>query len=445
MHRFVFVLLGCAVACSSEDGDGPIADFRDAGTTDADAGQTAELSFVSTVIEGLGSSSLVGDNAVIAIGPSGQPAVAYGRLPVGSTERQIRYAFRNPDGTWTAEEAARPGANSSSGDLVGLGFAFVDGVPHLAYLGGDGDEGVAPTAYPYPTDLMLSTRAGGTWTEQATPLADRSSDAPGAGPNCLQNVCNEGFVVGSHAAIAASAAGFVVGYRDQHFGFGDDSFLRSDVELFGSGITPTRSVVDVSRSGGAYIGIALTTDDRPVLAYNVEVAIEVGTVGVWASVWRNDDWVRRKLGDGLTSSRTAVAAAPDGTLYVAYYDVTLRKLVLATSTDDGDSWSSEQVETSGIVGIHPAITLDAQGQPVIAYGYCGPASEITCPGTLGANAEVRLARRAGNDWDITVVDDGQGFGGVGRFNSIAIAPDGAIYIAFQDERNSDLLVAEAQP
>ena len=432
LNILVAASLGLA-ACSESEPERQDAPFADAAVT-VDGGVIPSLRFRCTVVDGLESNALLGDNAVLALDANGEPTIAYGAVPNGSTEREIRYAVR-VNGEWTSEQAAVPG-----GDLVGLGFAHVNGVPHIAYIGGD-DDGVATT--PYPTDLMLSTRTGGQWSERT--LVDVSNEAPATCPG-VQNYCNRGHVVGTHAAIAASPRGFVVGYRDTHFNFASDDFALSDVEMFGSGIQPALSVVDPVRSGGAFLGIALTADDRPVLAYNVE-SEDVGEarVGVWAAVWRGTEWVLARLGTSQTTARTSVAAASDGTLYVAYFDATNDDLVLATSIDDGTSWTSEVVESIGKVGLHPALTLDASDQPVLAYTYCGPVSDSECPGTLGSNAEVRLARRDGNGWDTILVDDGQGQGGVGTFNSVAIAPNGTIYVAFQDTRNNDLIIAEAQP
>ncbi len=433
-------MIGCA---GGEDGPGDTAPFADAQPDNVDGGvQLPALSFMSDVVEGLGAQSIFGDNAVLDLNSAGEPAIAYGSIPVNTADRVIRFATREPNGTWATEEVVRPGDSTNNGDLVGLGFAFVADIPHIVYIGGDDDDN--PNT-PYPTDLMLSTRNdSGVWSEQT--LTDTSNQAPASCPD-IQNICNVGGVVGTHASIAASGTTYVVGYRDTHNGFNNDDIARSDVEIVGSpGFNPARSVPDVGRSGGAFIGVALTADGRPVVAYNLEAPVpNEDRTGVWVAVWRNNDWVRRQLGNAQTTARTSVAAATDGTLYVAYFDRDNADLILATSTDDGDSWTSEIVDGVGKVGLHPDLTLDALDQPVIAYTYCGRTSDAECPGSLIGRSEVRLARRDGTGWDTMMVDNGMGQGFVGLFNSVAIAADGTVYVAFQDTRNNDLLIAEAQP
>ena len=423
-------------ACSSDDGPGTTAPFADASVTVDGGGQATELVFETCVIDGLNTESIVGDNAVVALDSTGRPHVAYGIVPSGTSDRLIRLATKTGAcPAWSTEDVVDPGANNSGGDLVGLGFTFVNDVPHIVYIGGDNDGDQFDTV----SDLMLSTRTGGQWSEQT--LADTSDQAVGVCP-FVQDYCNRGGVVGTHPAIAAQGQSYVVAYRDNHFGFGADDIRRADVEAVASGLGFDRSVVDPGRSGGAYTDVALTTDGRPVVAYNLEAPEPPeDRVGVWAAVWRNGDWVLRKLSDAQTTSRTSVAAGANA-LYVAFFDSIGDDMVLATSTDDGDTWTTETIEVGGKVGLHPSLALDAQGRPVVAYTFCGDSAERRCPTRLIGQSEVRLARRRGDGWTISRVDDG--LVPAGFFNSLAIGPDGTIYVAYQDA-NNDLVVAEASP
>ena len=290
-----------------------------------------------------------------------------------------------------------------------------------------------------PTDLMLGVRSGGAWAFRT--LVDVSTEASDGDCSAY---CNQGFVVGSHAALAADpdGSGFAVVYRDTHLGFARDDLLQSDVEVYAEGGPVTNTVVDAERAGGANANIGYTASGDLFVAYNVESAPGGEDItGVWAAVRSGGQWRRARVLDAVTTHKIGLAAAQDGTLYLAIYDASDEDLVFATSTDDGETWTTERLEEAGSTGLFPSLSLDASGRPVVSYTYCGPATDSACPATLGARAEVRLARREADGWHTYDVDDGQGFGRVGLFTSIAVAPDGKLGVAFVDDGNGDLLFA----
>jgi hypothetical protein len=433
-------LLGAAVGCSGGDGPSDGGGKADGGTPGGDGGTQPQAPvFETAVVEGLNSSAVVGDFAQTAVAPDGRFTVAYGYIPAGGGEREIHYAVEGSDGAWTPELVTVPGAAIPGGDdLKGLGLAYVGGNAHVVFLGGD-DDGRATVEE--PTDLVLGTRAGGQWSFRT--LVDNSTEATG---DCSV-YCNEGFVVGSHAAIAANPAGggFAVVYRDTHLGFATDDLNEADVEVYAEGGPVANVVVDPERSGGPHASIAYTPQGGLLVAYNVEFQPGAEDVtGVWAAVYTGGAWRLRRVMDSLTSAKIGAAAAADGTLYLAFFDTSDADLVVATSADDGDSWSVERVDSAGKTGVHPSLALDAEGRPVVAFTYCGPASDRSCPDTLGPQSKVRLARKEAGGWALYDVDDGQGFGRVGFFTSIAVAPDGKLGVAFTDDANGDLLFAREQ-
>src|SRR5688572_3693293 len=180
--RWLLILI---LGCSSETT--PPAGFPDAAVDDRDGGvDPGGPEFEFEIAAGSNSDAIYGDNAVLAIAANGEPAIAYGVVPAGSAVRELHLAVRS-DGTWTTERAVIPGANApSGGDSVGLGFGFVGAVPHLVYIGGDDD--MRPTS-PFPTDLVLATKNGATWSERT--LVDASGEAVGDCPG-TQNYCNFG-------------------------------------------------------------------------------------------------------------------------------------------------------------------------------------------------------------------------------------------------------------
>lgn len=436
--RLAALLLAAgALACSGEDGPsdggGP---GVDGGVVDTGAGGPNGPEFSVEVVEGLGSSALVGDFAQAAVGPEGRFVVAYGFAPAGGGEREIHYGVEGADGLWTSELVTRPGEAIAGGDdLKGLGLALVGGTPHVVFLGGD-DDG-RPTVEE-PTDLVLATRGGaGSWTLRT--LVDVSTEATG---DCSE-YCNEGFVVGSHAAISADdAGGFAVVYRDTHIGFARDDLALADVELYSEGgAFPRNSVVDAERGGGEHANVRHTPGGGLFVAYSMAGNGGEDT-GVWAAVYdATDGWRLRRVWERRTTSRVGLAATADGALHVALYDSGDADLVVATSTDDGDTWSTERVDSAGKTGLFPSLAVDASGRLVVSYAYCGPASDRDCPTTLGPDAEVRLARKEASGWQTYSVDDGQGFGRVGLFTSIAVDAAGKLGVAFVDDQNGDLLFA----
>lgn len=429
------LLAGCSSSNTTGDarapdsGGGP-----DGGTT------AAMISFEIERIDGVGiDAPTVGDNATLSLDSNGSPTVAYASVPQGTSRFEIWFATRQSDGTWSKERATVPNARvpTASGQTV-ISHTHVGGVPHIVYLGGD-DDGIALT--PFPTDLMLATKQGAGWMERT--LADTSGEAPGVCPG-TQDTCNFGNVVGSHAAIARnpSGSGFAVVYRDTHGGFARDDLARSDVEVYAEGGPVSRSVVDPVRSGGAFGAITYTRNGGLVVAYNLEAQSGPDPrTGVWAGAYDGSTWRLVRVSESQTGSRLALGTARSGTIYLALSHSNDTDLVVATSEDDGRSWSPTIVDSAGRTGLHPAITFDTEDRPLIAYGYCGRQTDSDCPARLGARSEARVARLEGAEWKIYKVDDGQGAGSVGLFNSIVVTGDGKMGIAFVDDGNGDLLYA----
>jgi hypothetical protein len=419
--------------CGCPEGTTPPAGFPDA-TTDEDGGPVdpGGPKFDFEVVVGENSNAIYGDDLRLALSSDGRPAVAYAYYNAGSGTRELHVAERASDGTWTDELAIVPGANApSGGDTVGIGFGYVGNVPHLTYIGGDDD--MRPTS-PYPTDLMLATRQGGNWDERT--LVDLSNEAMTTCPANTQDYCNFGGVVGTHASFAPKpgGGGFAVVYRDTHNSFGLDDLRRSDTEVYAEGGPFTNSNVDPGRGSGEFGDIAWLPNGNLVVAYSL--GEQVG-LGVWAAVFNNGMWTTPlvQVSTSEARSRVSLGVDPSGTIWLAFND-SASDLVVASS-DDGTTWTIESVDASGYTGLHPSLAIDTEGRPVVAYTYCGTTGD--CPGSLGEKSVVRLARREGAEWKIYLADDGEGFGNVGLFNSIAIQPDGKIAIAYQHARNKDVI------
>ena len=443
MRQCGLVVLLLIFAC---DGDGTSpspADRPDAGSMDVDASEPPQgLTVRVEVVDGLNSDAVLGDPMDLVVTPEGSPAVVYGATSVQSIERVIRYAVRRGDDDWMVEDALVPGADApSQGDLLALSASVWDGTVHVAFLGGDDDDNVLT---PFPTDLILASRgASGSWSERV--LVDTSGEATGP---CPGSYCGFGNVVGSHAAVASDGAGdWAVLYRDTHASFAEDDLRRSDVELHrADGAT---LLVDGERGGGAWGSLSFLPDGRLAAAYMVETERPGEDLrGIWVAWQSSDGFERAKVSDAGTTHRLSLAADASGRLWLAFYDSGSQDLVVAQSTPVSDSeepeyarWSEERVDAAGSVGLHPDLALGADGSPSVVYGFCGAVADRNCPGNPAGSAEVRLARRRGDSWQIDRVDNGEGRGGVGFYNRLVALEPGRWAVAYQDVRNLDVLVA----
>jgi hypothetical protein len=435
-------LLGAFACSGSSDPDSA---GRDSGTDTGDASTgTTELNVDTEVVDGLNSQALVGDNAVMGLNGAGRPAIAYGFVAANTTLREIYYAEQQGDGSWTRSRVVAPGeaANYTGDPLQGLGLTHVGDVPYIVYLGGQAGDVVSTG----PSDLMLSTRSNSTWSERT--LADRSGEASTDCPrDPRDDYCNFGRVVGSNASIAAnpSGQGFGVVYRDTHNGFAVDDINSGDVEVYAEGTVALHDAVDAFFGAGESGNIVFPAATKILVAYQARAPNTTPPEqGIYAASYTGTEWVRKRLSSSLTESKIAVASTPDGTLYVAFFHADDADLVVAKSTDSGESWTTDAVDFAGKTGLHPSMTVDAEGRVVIAYTYCGPTSDASCPGSLGSAAEVRMVRLEQGTWRKYLVDDGQGFGNVGLFNSVVVLPSGKLAFSYQDSSLNDLIYAEEQ-
>lgn len=137
-------------------------------------------------------------------------------------------------------------------------------------------------------------------------------------------------------------------------------------------------------------------------------------------------------------TQLALGCEPDATrctftrprvAYLAYrykpYDGELR---YATRTDQG--WQIETVDAARGTGGFPALVLDAQGQPWISYYRLS---------TWDFNqGELRVAHRQGRRWQIDRVDVHDN---AGRYNALALTPDGRPVVAYYAAVPGDLRLA----
>lgn len=146
---------------------------------------------------------------------------------------------------------------------------------------------------------------------------------------------------------------------------------------------------------------------------------------------------------GLPASASAPTAAfaADGTLWVAWVDG--RHVHVASSSDAGQTFSPP-----ARVNPEPeAIDANGEARPKIALG---PREEVfvsyTRKGGRPFTGDVRFSRRSPDGSftePITVNDDGLEVGH--RFDTLAVAPSGAVHLFWIDKRDLELATRETRP
>jgi plastocyanin len=126
--------------------------------------------------------------------------------------------------------------------------------------------------------------------------------------------------------------------------------------------------------------------------------------------------------DGVVGG--AIAAAPDGTLWVSYYD---GSDVDVASSPDGKTWTIQTVATAGncssCLPVRTAIAIGQSG-PVVAYSDGG----LTARVAVQASTLPSPSSGASGGWTVSDVDRvGNGFG-----ISLAVVSDGTMYLAYYD-------------
>jgi hypothetical protein len=183
---------------------------------------------------------------------------------------------------------------------------------------------------------------------------------------------------------------------------------------------------------GLYSSLAVDADGRIHAAY-----FHADLATLRHAVWSEGRWQIASVEapeDRIESGRHARITAHGTKLYIAYQKRTFEdaarerlagEQVWLASSADGESWTTEAVDTSSLrTGEFIGLAVQ-QGQPVVAY------FEST-------NGDLMLARRDGSTWEISAVDH---VGDVGRYVSLEVGRDELIHLAYYDASRGALRYA----
>ncbi|MDF1561996.1 MAG: hypothetical protein P1V51_03080 [Deltaproteobacteria bacterium] len=124
-----------------------------------------------------------------------------------------------------------------------------------------------------------------------------------------------------------------------------------------------------------------------------------------------------------------LAAAPDGTLHLAYTDAFNGELHHAQAKKEG-GWEITVVDAYGAVGKYPSIAVDGSGRPHLLY-YNQDKSRLYYATRVGAEKidsdDRRRPFQGHPDWLFEVVDDGEE---VGMASQLRALPDGTVHALY---------------
>lgn len=149
---------------------------------------------------------------------------------------------------------------------------------------------------------------------------------------------------------------------------------------------------------------------------------------------------------------SSIGAAADGTLHVAYYDVSNRALKYARGAPRADGrhdWTLMTLDAGGDAGRWASLSLGADGVPAIAYRVGSIADGDGFVSEVRVIVAAQAAPASADDWGVPFVvqqralaeedpETGSYPEGTGLFNSLARHPDGRLALAWYDRSEGRL-------
>lgn len=354
------------------------------------------------------SSGNVGRYTSTAIGADGRPWIAY----YDSSNADVKVAINvgsggncGPSNSWscsTVDSSGNQGSNVSMA-MDGSGkpwlswYDLTNGNLRVAhYVGSGGD--CANTAWDC-TDVD-TTNDVGRWTSIAINPATNSPwvsyydasnsdlkvayyDGDGSSSGCANAAWTCSVIDNNNAGDFGSSIAFDpsgIAHVVYFYYTNGDLKLATYVGSGGDCVTSTWEcdVIDTHNSTGWQPQLAFDASGRAIVTSedddtgNLRVAIKVGSGGSCL----NTQWNCSNLTNTNWGSYSALATAPDGSIWVAYADSNGSDKDLKLARYDGDAvpsgcddaaWTCSTIESTGAVGDWVSIAFDHQGRPWIAH------------------------------------------------------------------------------
>jgi hypothetical protein len=314
------------------------------------------------------------------------------RCPIGSS-------FLGLDGAGIARCGGQATVDSASG--VGTGTSMV--------LGGDGFPTIA-----YHDNLNEDLK-----------VADCNDPACAGGDETITTVDSSGNV-GEYTAMVLGGDGFpTIAY------YGNSNLKVADCnDPACAGGDETITTVDSGSLAGQFPSMVLGGDGFPTIAYYDNTNLELRVVDCNDPACAGGDETITTV-DPNGGQTPSIVLGGDGFPIIAYYDNLNHLLKVADCNDPACAGGDETISVVGSNGVWTATVLGGDGFPIIAY-------------VDNTNYDLKVAdcndpACAGGDDPITTVDSSCDVGG---YTSMVLGGDGFPIIAYYDNTNYDLKVAD---
>ena len=224
---------------------------------------------------------------------------------------------------------------------------------------------------------------------------------------------------------------------------------------YGNCIQPgdwSATTVDAEGAVGRYTSLAVNADANPMASYfdhsNQDLKFAMCDLSASANgnCDQSADWSTVTVDSrGSVGEYTAIAADTNGNPVISYHDTSNKNLKFAVcdlslsasgNCDQSADWRTVTVDSQGSGGRFTSIAIGAQGDPVISY-HSDSGDDLrlaTCDISASANGNCDQT----DDWSTVTVDS---TGSVGDYTSIAVDPNGDLFVSYQDLTNTALKFA----
>jgi hypothetical protein len=185
----------------------------------------------------------------------------------------------------------------------------------------------------------------------------------------------------------------------------------------------------------SFTSLALDVNGRPHISYLDKAEGDLKYAYHDGRTW----WIETVDNEGYVGGFSSLALDASGRPHISYLDEFNGDLKYAYSASpsnrfqDSSRWQIETVDSTGLVGAHTSLALDADNQPHISYCLFHWALVPVCD-------DLRYAHFDGTAWITETVHSRYGHE-LGQWSSLDLDSADRPHIAYSDDTDSDLIYA----